>query len=147
MIDSGKTDGIKSPEFMRKVDSFIEWLENKDYVNKVTSITKTVRELNKKMNDDDEKFYVIPNSKEEVAELLLLYSLGLPQGMDLNNEMSIDNKFIRLVILWNLHDAQRSLKEIDIMTDKAKELGLNIKVTGKLPLYHNMVNYIVSSFF
>lgn len=147
MIDSGKTDGIKSPEFMRKVDSFIEWLEDKDYVNKVTSITKTVRELNKKMNDDDEKFYVIPNSKEEVAELLLLYSLGLPQGMDLNNEMSIDNKFIRLVILWNLHDAQRSLKEIDIMTDKAKELGLNIKVTGKLPLYHNMVNYIVSSFF
>ena len=147
MIDSGKVDGIKSPEFMRKVEEFILWLEGKDFVNKVTSITKTVRELNKKMNDDDENYYVIPNTKEEIAELLLLYSLGLPQGMDLNNEMSIDNQFMRLVILWNVHDAQRSLKEIDIMTKKAKELGLDIKVTGKLPLYHNMVNYIVSSFF
>ncbi len=147
MINSGKVDGIKSPEFMRKVEEFILWLEGKDFVNKVTSITKTVRELNKKMNDDDEKYYVIPNTKEEIAELLLLYSLGLPQGMDLNNEMSIDNQFMRLVILWNVHDAQRSLKEIDIMTKKAKELGLDIKVTGKLPLYHNMVNYIVSSFF
>ena len=53
--------------------------------------------------------------------------------MDLNNEMSIDNQFMRLVILWNVHDAQRSLKEIDNMTKKAKELGLDIKVTGKLP--------------
>jgi uncharacterized protein len=147
MIDSGVVDGIKSPDFMRKVEAFIVWLEEKDFVNKVTSITKTVRELNKKMNDDDEKYYVIPNTKEQVAELLLLYSLGLPQGMDLNNEMSIDNQFMRLVILWNVHDAQRSLKEIDKMTNKAKELGLEIKVTGKLPLYHNMVNYIVSSFF
>ena len=47
-LDSGKIDGIKSPDFMRKVDNFIEWLEGKDFINKVTSITKTVRELNKK---------------------------------------------------------------------------------------------------
>ena len=66
MIDSGKVDGIKSPEFMRKVDEFILWLEGKDFVNKVTSITKTVRELNKKMNDDDEKYYVIPNTKKKL---------------------------------------------------------------------------------
>ena len=130
MIDSGLKDGIKSPEFLKKVEEFINWLEEKSYVNKVTSITETIKELNKKINNDDDKFYLIPDTKKKVAELLLLYSMGLPQGMDLNNQMSLDNQFVRLVILWNLHDAETSLREIKLMNQKASELGLNIKVTG-----------------
>ncbi|MAW07605.1 MAG: hypothetical protein CME61_04915, partial [Halobacteriovoraceae bacterium] len=47
MIDSGLKDGIKSPEFLKKVEEFIYWLEEKSYVNKVTSITETIKELNK----------------------------------------------------------------------------------------------------
>ena len=48
--------------------------------------------------------------------------------------------------MWNLHDAETSLKLIEKLKEKASELGLSIKVTGKIVLC-KMVNYIVSSFF
>ena len=34
-------------------------------------------------------FYKIPNSQKAIAELLLLYQMGLPQGLDLKNQITI----------------------------------------------------------
>jgi uncharacterized protein len=147
MVDSGKADGIKGPEFMEKVELFKSWVEELEVVNKVTSITATVKDLNQKLNNNDPSYNAIPDSKEKIAETLLIYTMGLPQGMGINDQVSVDNRFIKLVILWNLHDAETSLALIEKINMKAKEIGLDINVTGKIVLYHRMVNYIVSSFF
>ena len=147
MIDSGEDDGIKNPKFMEKVEEFKFWVEQLPVVNKVTSITTIVKDLNKKLNNNLPSEEKIPDSKEKIAETMLLYTMGLPQGMGINDQVSVDNRFIKLVILWNLHDAETSLELIEKMNRKAKELGLNIVVTGKIVLYHRMVNYIVTSFF
>lgn len=147
MVDSGEIDGIKDPKFMEKVEAFKIYVEQLPVVNKVTSITSTVKDLNKKLNNNDVVFDSIPDTREKIAETLLLYTMGLPQGMGINDQVSVDNRFIKLVILWNLHDAETSLKLIDELTKKANEMGLNINITGKIVLYHRMVNYIVTSFF
>jgi len=147
MVDSGSPDGIKDPKFMEKVEIFRAYVEKLPVVNKVTSITSVIKELNMKLNNNDSTFNRIPDTREKIAETLLLYQMGLPQGMGINDQVSVDNRFIKLVILWNLHDAETSLRLIDELTLKAKEIGLNINITGKIVLYHRMVNYIVSSFF
>ena len=147
MVDSGRVDGIKDPRFMEKVELFRTYVEQLEVVNKVTSITATVKDLNKKLNNNSPEYDVIPDSKNKIAETLLLYTMGLPQGMGINDQVSVDNRFIKLVILWNLHDAETSLRLIEELNQKASEIGLDINITGKIVLYHRMVNYIVSSFF
>ena len=132
MVDSGSADGIKSPEFMEKVERFRSYVESLEVVNKVTSITATVKDLNKKLNNNLPEYDAIPDSKEKIAETLLLYTMGLPQGMGINDQVSVDNRFIKLVILWNLHDAETSLKLIDELNQKASEMGLDINITGKI---------------
>ena len=83
VIDSGGVDQAKSPEFLRKVDEYKQWLESYPDITKVTAITDTIKELNKSLNNGDSAFQKIPGTKEQVAELLLLYSMGLPEGLTL----------------------------------------------------------------
>ena len=67
--------------------------------------------------------------------------------MDLNNQISLDGRFIRLEINWSLHDSQRSLKMIAGFEELARQLGLTLSITGKLTMYHRMTGYIVRTFF
>lgn len=147
IIDSQKPDGVKSPEFMRKIDTFKEWVEEFSFVNKVISVSEIVKQVYKNLNRGDPNYYKIPETQNEIAEVLLFYSMGLPEGMSLNNRMSLDYRYLRQSIFWNLTDSKSSLKAIDQIYQKAKELGLNITITGKLTLYHRMTNYIVETFF
>lgn len=147
MIDSGSEDGIKNPEFLKRVEVLIDQIAEYDKVNKVTSIIDTIKHLNQKLHADNEEFYKIPDSREEIAEILLLYSMGLPQGMDLNNQMSLDNRFLKLGVMWKILDAKTSLVKLDEFYAMANKLDLDISITGKLVLYHRMIGYIVNTFF
>ncbi|MBI2520603.1 MAG: MMPL family transporter [Bdellovibrio sp.] len=147
LIDSGQEDGAKDPAFLAKVEHFITEVDKEPVVNKVSSILDIIKQLNQRLHGDDRAFYRIPDSREQVAEILLMYSMGLPQGMDLNNQISLDGRFIRLEINWSLHDSQRSLKMIAGFEELAKQLGLTLSITGKLTMYHRMTGYIVRTFF
>jgi len=147
IVDSGAEDGIKNPEFLKQVELFMAKVRGLPDVNKLSSITPIIKELNQKLHQDNPAFYTIPESREAVAEILLLYSMGLPQGMDLNNQVTLDNRYLRLGLMWNILDAERSIKQIDEIYAIAKTMNLNITVTGKIVLYHRMIFYIVETFF
>lgn len=147
LIDSGKTDGIKDPDFLKKVDLFKSWLADFDFVDKSIDIVDIVKDMNKALNGGDPSFYLIPETQEEVAELLFLYTLSLPQGMDLNNRMSLDYQQMRMSILWQIKTSAKWGEMVKIMEAKGEELGLNIKITGKTNLFQSMMGYVVATFF
>jgi len=73
--------------------------------------------------------------------------MSLPQGMDLNNRVSLDNESIRMSILWNIKDTERWLFYLEDFKKKASSLGLNVGATGKSFLFHHMADYVVETFF
>ena len=147
IIDSGERDGIKSPEFLRKVDVFQDWLESQSDINKVVSIINIIKEMNQSLNQGDKTFYVIPKDRNLIAQELFLYTMSLPVGEDLNNRMDLEQRRIRMTILWSKQSSTLSLKGVELYEKKAKELGLNIKTTGKSILFHRMNSYVVYTFF
>ena len=147
IVDSGEADMAKNPLFLKKVQKFIDKIEEFSEVNKVSSILDVIKKINKALNLNDPNFYKIPDSQKQIAENLLLYSFGLPPGQELNNLTSIDNRYMRLSISWTIFDAKRSLEKIALIEKYAKDLGLKTTVTGKLTLYHRMNTYIVATFF
>jgi predicted RND superfamily exporter protein len=147
VINSGEKDGIKDPIFLKNVDNFQRWLEEKEYISRVTSVVEIVKSMNKSMHGDKEEFYKIPDNRNTIAELLFLYTMSLPQGKDLNDRMTIDRDSLRMNVLWKTQGSKLSLQRMAMMEEKAKDFNLNAIVTGKIPIYQNMTTFVVKSFF
>jgi predicted RND superfamily exporter protein len=103
--------------------------------------------MNRSLHGGDQNFYKLPQTRKEIAQQLFLYTMSLPQGMDLNNRMTLDKSSMRMSVLWDLQDSNGSLKMIDKIEKKATSLGLDSYVTGKLPIYQKLEGYLVTSFF
>ncbi len=146
IIDSGAKEGIKDPKFLAKVEKFKNWLDAQPVVNKTVDVIDIIKDINMNIMGGKQSEYRIPESNTRVAENLLFYSMGLPQGMDLNNRMTLKNDKIRMSVLWSVYDTRGWLKYIDIYEKKAREFGLEISTTGKFYLFQRMMDYVVMTF-
>ncbi len=81
---------VSEPEFLRKIDNFVKWLETQDEVNHVTSLAHTIKNLNRSMHGDDPEWEIIPESEELSSQYLFFYEMSLPMGLDLNSSISQD---------------------------------------------------------
>lgn len=145
-INSGKPDGIKDPVFLKRVEAFQKWIDSLPHISKTIAITDIIKQTNRSLHGDDQGAYIIPDDQELVAQEIFLYTMSLPQNMDLNNRITLDNDMLRLTAMSSLHESKQSLIEIARVEAKAKELGLDAYVTGKMPLYHGMNPYVVNAF-
>jgi predicted RND superfamily exporter protein len=97
-LDSGEPGGINKPEYLRTVEDFAQWYRKQPKVAFVSTITDTMKTLNKNMHGDDPDFYAIPDSRDLAAQYLLLYELSLPFGQDLNNRINVDKSATHFIV-------------------------------------------------
>lgn len=146
-VDSQQPDGIKDPAFLKKVETFENWLNQQEHISKTISLTDIIKQTNRALNGDDPAAYVIPNDRELIAQEIFLYTMSLPANMDINNRKSLKEDMMRVTAMSTLHDSKSSLEEIKRIEAKAESLDLKASVSGKMPLYHNMNPYVVRAFF
>ena len=146
-IDSGVTDGAKNPEFLQNVESFLLWLKSDERITKSVSLNYILKSINKALNNNSEEFYFLPKTKEQVGEEILLYQMGLPQGKDINNLLSLDNRKIRVTLQSNVTDSKTSNELFKYIEAEAKNREIRLLITGKTPLFHDLTPYIVQTFF
>ncbi|SEQ08592.1 hypothetical protein SAMN03080615_00351 [Amphritea atlantica] len=96
-IDSGESSGINDPAFLKKLGVFSDWLRSQPETDHVSTLTDTLKRLNKNMHGDDQSYYRLPEDRELSAQYLLLYEMSLPYGLDLNNQLNVDKSSVRVV--------------------------------------------------
>ena len=89
-LESGDTEGITSPLYLKTLDHFTVWLRQQPEVIHVNSVADIFKRINKNMNNDVTSFYRMPESKELASQYLLLYEMSLPFGLDLTTLINID---------------------------------------------------------
>ena len=72
-IPSGSSDGINAPEYWSKLEKLANRIRQEPNVNHVTTLSDSIKRLNKAMNGDNPDFYAIPETRELAAQYLLLY--------------------------------------------------------------------------
>lgn len=83
VIEGEEPDTIKSPSILRKMEGIQKVAEEAEMVGDSISIVDYIKRMNKVMNADKEEFNTIPDSREAIAQYLLLYSLsGDPDDFD-----------------------------------------------------------------
>ncbi|PIP94459.1 MAG: hypothetical protein COW00_16675 [Bdellovibrio sp. CG12_big_fil_rev_8_21_14_0_65_39_13] len=146
VIDSGAEGGVKDPAFLKKVEAYTQFLINDPEITRVKGILDIIKRMNKVLHGDDPAFFTIPDSREAVAQLLFLYSVGLPAGMDMNNLFTLDSRSLRLRVIWNIETSHEGDLKAQWLMKKATEFDLNSHTAGNVPIYLSMNAKVVYSF-
>ncbi len=97
-VDAGEPQGIFSPSYMQDLASLTAWLRAQPGVGFVSTFSDPVKQIYMSLNGDDPAFYAIPDSKEMVAQSILLYEMSLPFGMGIEEQVNIDKSATRLSV-------------------------------------------------
>ena len=112
---SGEPQGINNPEFLAEVAGFTAWLRAQPETTYVSSLTDTIARLNMNLHGDDPSRHRIPDTRQEVSELLFLYELNLGYGMDLNDRIDVNREIVRVSVFM----AQQTSEQMHGLTLRA----------------------------
>lgn len=138
-LEQGESNGISTPEFLRQIEAFTDWLKAKDEVTNVETITEIFKRLNKNMHGDDQTYFKLPENKELAAQYLLLYEMSLPYGLDLNNQLNVDKSSVRILITMENIVTSETLKleqEIAQWLDKNTDIETYYAASPNLMFSH-----------
>ncbi|MCX8102827.1 MAG: MMPL family transporter [Candidatus Bipolaricaulota bacterium] len=157
-IDLGVRDGLKEPEVLKKILALQEFLETLPAVRRTTSLTNLVRELNQKFHADDPAYYVIPDDRKLIAQLLLLFtfqggSLGQMALTDFSaGEVLVSMEWVSSTQMSKLvAEIQRYLDEhfgptaTTSLASDGSALQIKAEQVGTVPVYARLMEQIKES--
>ena len=111
-IKAGGENSINDPQYLRSLEKFVNFWLAKPEVKDVASVIDIYKRLNRTMNEGNNEYYKLPESRELAAQYLLMYELGLPVGMDLNRRIN------------QAHDTTRITVYVDATSARIRELAM-----------------------
>ena len=141
VVDTNKENGWNNPERLNKLNTLSAKLETYvdqyTHIGKVVSLATIVKETNRALHANNEKFYSIPNDANLVSQELLLFENS---GSD-DLEDVVDSQFskARITIKLPWTDAVKATGVLQYVKTEAAKAFPNDKVetTGMIPLLIN----------
>lgn len=149
MIESEEEDYFKNPVNMKKLDKLQSKLGTLSMTKvsgkrpRVSSVSETVKEMNRTLNSDSKEFYTIPDDEELLSQELFLYEIS--GGEDLYNQITEDFSTTYLEVQMKDYDATKIASEIQKAKSFAKELfpDANCAIVGEVANFAEMNGKLV----
>ncbi|HHJ14813.1 MAG TPA: RND family transporter [Gammaproteobacteria bacterium] len=97
-LGAGGPGNIADPAYLERLDAFAAWYRQQEGVLHVTTLSDTMKRLNKNLHGDDPQWYRLPEQRDLAAQYLLLYEMSLPYGLDLNDQINVDKSATRMSV-------------------------------------------------
>ncbi len=143
IVELPNDDEAKEPANLQHLDKLQQKVNGYDMTKRTTSILDILKDLNQTLNDGDSAFYRIPDSEEEVAQMILLYENA--GGTESEYWVDYDYRRLRLMVeISDFNSAQVEQEMTRIQAD-AEQLfpGAKITTVGNIPQYVTMMQYLV----
>jgi len=147
LFDGGGEESIKEPAVLREIERVQDLaLEDDWLVRKTYSIVDIVKDLNQSFHADDPAYHRIPDTREEVAQYLLLYeSSGGEEASELvSPDYRVASLELRVRVGRIVHMSQL-IDRIDAALAERPLERTQTTLTGIGALWLKLTNYIVSS--
>ncbi len=133
-LNAESSGGISEPAYLEAMEKFAHWYAQQEGVIQITTLTNTMKRLNKNMHEDRQDWYRTPQNRQLAAQYLLLYEMSLPYGLDLNNQINIDKSATRFdVFVDNLTSNQLMALEDKANTWLEENAPAGMQVNGASP--------------
>lgn len=133
VFDTGEPDGIKDPAVLHKIAQTQEYLNSFSTINHATSIVDVLKLLNQALWDGDPAYYTIPESREAVAQQLLLFTMQGGSGLDslvsYDYQQAIINAQMKTLDAKQLADVIQAVEEY-VERNFGGDPQLSVTVTG-----------------
>jgi len=148
IFETNENGGIKEPELLNKIVDFQEFVSQVEIVGGSRSFTDLIMEINKVMNEGKEEAYRIPDSRELIAQYMLLYSMS---GDDeyIKNFIDYNERKVRVIVSLktsSVSDIAKFKKDtksyIEKHFDKEK---VEVKISGFSEILLTINNLLIKS--
>jgi predicted RND superfamily exporter protein len=145
LVDTQRENGLYEPAFLQKLDA-----TNRDtsaiqegdlYVGKVVSIVDILKEIHQALNENDRRYYAIPEDRLLVAQELLLFENSGSDDLDDVTDSQFRTARISVKVPWL--DAiyyGGFLDQLEERYQAALGAGVEVTATGLLPLLARTVH-------
>ncbi len=150
LLEYDEEDAVKNPEVLKNMDELsrrigtLSMTKVSNGKERVSSVTKIIKEMNRTLNGDDPAYYVIPDDQDLVSQIMFLYEIS--GGNDLYNYISEDFSSAYLHVELSGYDGEECVKNMDEVSKWVKELfpdAANAGVVGEVMQYAQMNGKLV----
>lgn len=147
LFDTGEADGIKEPAVLRELERFQAHVNAQtSLVKKTYSIVDLIKDINQSFNGGDPAYYRIPDSRELIAQYLLVYEIS--GGNELFNFVSQDYARANLEVripLVNSSEIARFKANMEAYQQQQPLLHSRTEFSGIGALWVRLMDYISQS--
>jgi hypothetical protein len=135
LVQTPTADSLKDPKVLQGISDLQAFFERQPNVGKTQSIADLIKRMNQAMHGDDPSYYVIPESRELIAQYLFMYSLsGDPQDFD----SFVDHDYRRAAVWTYFKDdsttyADAVAKKAEAVVAASFPAGVTVSMGGTLP--------------
>jgi predicted RND superfamily exporter protein len=150
VLDTGETEGLHDPEFLRRVEALEQFALGVEAggiaAGQAISLVDILKETNQALNENDPAQYVVPDDAKLIAQEFLLFENS---GSD-DLEQLVDRSFrkTRLSVLVSYDDGLRYLdfvREIERGADEIIAGHAVVETTGLVKLWVRSISALTSS--
>ncbi len=134
-------DAMKHPEKLKMIERIQEQILEIPGVDKASSVVDLIKEMNESFNNEQEKYYTIPDSREMVAQYALLYD---PE--DLEKVVDSEWKWTILTFRISKHGTRKQQAILDQVSDiltEAEAQDIKAKLLGETVNFADGVKTVV----
>lgn len=144
---SGPPGSMKNPVVLRAVEQLQRSIEqNQEYITRSTSLVDMLKEMNQAFHDGEEDYYKTPESREIVAQYLLLYEMDSSYS-ELEHFINTDYSKMRVSVMTKDSGFESYFKFRDSINQKIEEIfpeGIEVRLTGSSTVFtESMANIIL----
>ena len=146
LFDSGEPEGVKSPALLREIDDLQALAGEHELVSKSYALGDVLKDLNQAFHAEDPSFYALPESRNLVAQYLLLYETS--GGGEVQNYVSGDFSTTSLELRSKTVETSRLHDLVETIDAHLAENPLEastVRLTGVGALWLVLQDYLTTS--
>ncbi|MEE8138516.1 MAG: MMPL family transporter [Thermoanaerobaculia bacterium] len=147
LFDTQVPDGIKDPSVLREIERLQREAERQtSLVMKTYSIVDVLKDINRSFHEGDPAYEVLPDTRELVAQYLLLYEIS--GGAEVDEYVSSDYSRANLELRVKLKETsfyQQLVEDLDSYLQDRPLRASSVSLTGMGALWLQLQNYITRS--
>jgi predicted RND superfamily exporter protein len=143
LIELPEEELAQEPEVLEALADVEALIDGYDTTKRTMSINDLIKDINMTMHNNDKNYFVIPDSRELVAQYLLLYDMS--GGGELSNWVDYNNKYLRLSV-----QVKRStttlrgvFEEIEAFAQERFSVDAKVNITGDMSIFIKSVGALV----
>lgn len=136
-------DDAKQPANLHKLEQLEDLIGTYPLTKRTNSILDILKDLNQTLNGGDKAYYRIPDTEEEVAQMLVLYENA--GGSETEYWMDYGYRRLRMMVEISDFNSAEVERELNDIAKKTAEMfpGVTVTAVGNIPQYTTMMQYLV----